>query len=243
VGFEGVELCSALIKYRKELRAITPTHQAAARQAVEQAASEAARSDSKGAAGPRGLVGISIHSSTDLAAEKNRRRADRRHARRSAAMSSLDHDPNAIDEERLHAQANSLRGLISVNGAPSVSALPPGTTRTLVKAKDGNPGYEEVLIPPMARVEVEQSDLRVISESFEPFAIPAFPKTKTLNRIQSKVYQAAYHHNNNLLICAPTGAVSHAHAGIHACNNACARMYLDGSQLIVLLLVFARSVW
>jgi hypothetical protein len=27
-----------------------------------------------------------------------------------------------------------------------------------------------------------------------------------LNRIQSEVFEAAYHSNNNLLICAPTGA-------------------------------------
>ena len=33
-----------------------------------------------------------------------------------------------------------------------------------------------------------------------------FGGTKHLNRIQSKVFHAAYHTNENLLICAPTGA-------------------------------------
>ena len=34
----------------------------------------------------------------------------------------------------------------------------------------------------------------------------AFRGTKTLNRIQSIVFEAAYTSNENLLICAPTGA-------------------------------------
>ena len=34
----------------------------------------------------------------------------------------------------------------------------------------------------------------------------AFQKTKTLNRIQSIVFETAYKSNENLLICAPTGA-------------------------------------
>lgn len=34
----------------------------------------------------------------------------------------------------------------------------------------------------------------------------AFHGTKTLNRIQSVVFEAAYNTNENLLICAPTGA-------------------------------------
>ena len=34
----------------------------------------------------------------------------------------------------------------------------------------------------------------------------AFKNTKALNRIQSVVFDAAYRTNENLLICAPTGA-------------------------------------
>lgn len=34
----------------------------------------------------------------------------------------------------------------------------------------------------------------------------AFKGCKTLNRIQTVVYPSAYHSNDNLLICAPTGA-------------------------------------
>lgn len=35
-----------------------------------------------------------------------------------------------------------------------------------------------------------------------------FSGYKTLNRMQSLVYPVAYHTNENMLICAPTGAVS-----------------------------------
>ena len=34
----------------------------------------------------------------------------------------------------------------------------------------------------------------------------AFPNTEKLNRIQSMVFDIAYHTNENMLVCAPTGA-------------------------------------
>ena len=38
------------------------------------------------------------------------------------------------------------------------------------------------------------------------WARPAFVGVKSLNRIQSRIYEAAYRGNENLLVCAPTGA-------------------------------------
>jgi replicative superfamily II helicase len=35
----------------------------------------------------------------------------------------------------------------------------------------------------------------------------AFDGIKTMNRIQSRIYETAYKSANNLLVCAPTGAV------------------------------------
>ena len=120
--------------------------------------------------------------------------------RRSAREPTGASSKTLIDEAKLDAQASSLKSWISANASQSVSQLPSGSTRVQHK------GYEEVFIPPMKKPEVDESKLRLISESFDSFAQQAFPKTKTLNRIQSKVYESAYHHNNNLLICAPTGA-------------------------------------
>ena len=120
--------------------------------------------------------------------------------RRSAREPTGASSKTLIDEAKLDAQASSLKSWISANASQSVSQLPSGSTRVQHK------GYEEVFIPPMKKPEVDESKLRLISESFDSFAQQAFPKTKTLNRIQSRVYESAYHHNNNLLICAPTGA-------------------------------------
>lgn len=205
IGFEGMELLAVLIKYRKELRAITATHQAQARQTSEQRAQSQAQETRRGADGSvvRGLVGISIHSAAELEAARNRKRADRRHARRSAR--DQPDERYVIDEAKLDAQASQLKGWISANASQSVSQLPAGATRTL-HSKEGKSFYEEVIIPPKPRPEIDESELLPIETSFEPFAQQAFPRTKTLNRMQSRVYQSAYHQNNNLLICAPTGA-------------------------------------
>jgi len=67
--------------------------------------------------------------------------------------------------------------------------------------------YESYFIPiPEKDPAIQDEKLRKISESFEPFAQLAFAGMETLNRIQSRVYETAYHTNNNMLICAPTGA-------------------------------------
>jgi hypothetical protein len=206
LGYDCMELMGQLLQCRKEIKQITSQHQALARQSkAERAQAEAeATHKKKDGSVVRGLVGISIQSSSDIAAFKNRKRADRRHARRSArdadAEASAAVSKTFIDEAKLDAQANALKSLVSANANQAVSQLPAGSTRVQHK------GYEEVVIPPAPRRAVVESELRLISESFEPFVQQAFPRTKTLNRIQSKVYEAAYKSNGNLLICAPTGA-------------------------------------
>ena len=46
----------------------------------------------------------------------------------------------------------------------------------------------------------------IICDFIFQIARVAFKNTKTLNRIQSIVFETAYKTNENLLICAPTGA-------------------------------------
>lgn len=80
-------------------------------------------------------------------------------------------------------------------------ALPPGTTRT------GYLEYEEVLIPPPNNETPAQEPPRVPITEFPDWARPAFaPGVTHLNRIQSIVFQTAFHTNENMLVCAPTGA-------------------------------------
>eukprot|EP00743_Colponemidia_sp_Colp-15_P003837 GILK01004141.1.p1 GENE.GILK01004141.1~~GILK01004141.1.p1 ORF type:complete len:2133 (-),score=509.56 GILK01004141.1:241-6198(-) len=77
--------------------------------------------------------------------------------------------------------------------------LPTGSFRAPKK------GYEEVHVPAMKAKEVQSGEL-VRIESMPNWIQPAFAKMTTLNRVQSRVYDAAFKSPENLLICAPTGA-------------------------------------
>jgi hypothetical protein len=81
--------------------------------------------------------------------------------------------------------------------------------------------YEEIAIPPSNSFDSFSDEMRVQAMNtkeyicFRPFiqvseldelGQVAFRNVKALNRIQSIVYEAAYQTNQNLLICAPTGA-------------------------------------
>lgn len=69
------------------------------------------------------------------------------------------------------------------------------------------PTHESVFVPcPEPPTLAANEVLLRIADNFEPFAQLAFAGMETLNRIQSRVYEAAYKTNHNMLICAPTGA-------------------------------------
>lgn len=74
--------------------------------------------------------------------------------------------------------------------------LPPGSSQTQ------HDGYEEVTIPPP---DVKKGE-GMVFEDFPEFIRPAFSKVKSLNLIQSTVFPVAYDSDENLLVCAPTGA-------------------------------------
>ena len=81
--------------------------------------------------------------------------------------------------------------------------LPAGTTRKIYKDKK----YEEVIIPAKRLNKKDlTANLISIKDSFDPYTQLAFNQIKYLNLIQSKCFDAAYKRNENLLICAPTGA-------------------------------------
>lgn len=62
-----------------------------------------------------------------------------------------------------------------------------------------------MFVPYAAPAKLQKWERLVPITEFEPFAQLAFQGYTSLNRIQSQVYEAAYHRNENLLICAPTG--------------------------------------
>ncbi|CAN0404832.1 unnamed protein product, partial [Ectocarpus sp. 8 AP-2014] len=66
-------------------------------------------------------------------------------------------------------------------------------------------GYEEVHVPAVKHIPVEGEKLIPI-EDLPKWAQPAFKGMEKLNRIQSKMQEAALLSPENLLLCAPTGA-------------------------------------
>uniref|UniRef100_A0A1J3K0M4 RNA helicase n=1 Tax=Noccaea caerulescens TaxID=107243 RepID=A0A1J3K0M4_NOCCA len=79
-------------------------------------------------------------------------------------------------------------------------ALPQGTVRKHLK------GYEEVYIPPTPTAQMKPGEKLIEIKELDDFAQAAFHGYKSLNRIQSRIFQTVYHTNENILVCAPTGA-------------------------------------
>ncbi|KAH7343854.1 Sec63 Brl domain-containing protein [Rhizoctonia solani] len=78
--------------------------------------------------------------------------------------------------------------------------LPLGTQRLT------NEQYQEVIIPPAKAVPPRINERRIPVGELDILARGCFPGYQSLNRIQSIVYPTAYSTNENMLICAPTGA-------------------------------------
>lgn len=78
--------------------------------------------------------------------------------------------------------------------------LPIGTQRKVYK------GYEEVKVPAVPTGPVPPGEKHVTMDELPAWAQLAFEGYTKLNRIQSKIFPVAFNSNENLLVCAPTGA-------------------------------------
>eukprot|EP00871_Galdieria_phlegrea_P002639 jgi/Galph1/3376/GphlegSOOS_G2035.1 len=78
--------------------------------------------------------------------------------------------------------------------------LPKGSIR--VQKKD----YEEIYVPPTKSKPVSENERLVAIEELPEWAHEAFKGMRTLNRIQSQLYQTAFEGDENILLCAPTGS-------------------------------------
>lgn len=79
--------------------------------------------------------------------------------------------------------------------------LPVGT----VRLEDDN-RYDEIVIPFPERNPAHSVNLVGIDSFQDPLCKVAFKGYKSLNRVQSLVYPIAFNTNENMLVCAPTGA-------------------------------------
>uniref|UniRef100_A0A8C9Z2Q8 Small nuclear ribonucleoprotein 200 (U5) n=1 Tax=Sander lucioperca TaxID=283035 RepID=A0A8C9Z2Q8_SANLU len=78
--------------------------------------------------------------------------------------------------------------------------LPDGSFRKQRK------GYEEVHVPALKPKPFADDEVLVPIEKLPKYAQAGFEGFKTLNRIQSKLYKTTLETDENLLVCAPTGA-------------------------------------
>ncbi|KAL2915246.1 Pre-mRNA-splicing helicase BRR2 [Polyrhizophydium stewartii] len=72
--------------------------------------------------------------------------------------------------------------------------------------KRAKKGYEEVHVPAPKPSAMGANEKLVAIEQLPAWAHPAFKNTRSLNRVQSKLYPAAFESDENFLLCAPTGA-------------------------------------
>ena len=174
-------------------------------------------------------TGVSVRTERAKAAAKARRKEAKRAARRGLAAGTaqvelLLAEPGGF--EMLLAAETSLAGAraaaVQATGAGSAmrddrlaigsvdtadwmrSALPKGTTRTVYAEK--SPKYEEVRVPAAPTASSLPDEEFVPISTLPRWAQLAFKGYESLNRIQSRIYPTGFGSNENLLVCAPTGA-------------------------------------
>lgn len=147
---------------------------------------------------------VTIQTESAKQIDKLRRKEEKRSRR--GTEQGVDHELCSTDFSSL-LQASEKKSpfddLIGTGQGPlslSVSALPQGTVRKY------NKGYEEVRIPPTPTSEMKPGEKLIEIRELDEFAQTAFQGYKSLNRIQSRIFHATYDTNENILVCAPTGA-------------------------------------
>ncbi|XP_035672627.1 U5 small nuclear ribonucleoprotein 200 kDa helicase-like [Branchiostoma floridae] len=138
----------------------------------------------------------------DLVQEERARRAAARQTRVEGELEAMQVDD--IPEAMRPSQVLDLEDLIFTQGSHLMAnkrcQLPDGSYRKQRK------GYEEVHVPALKPKPFASDESLVSIDRLPKYAQPAFEGFKSLNRIQSRLYKASLESDENLLLCAPTGA-------------------------------------
>ncbi|ETL25320.1 hypothetical protein L916_20813, partial [Phytophthora nicotianae] len=220
VGVEGMDLIAFAVQNQKELSNSNVTKQ---KLQDTQKMLEMAEKYESGGARP---TGFSIQTESEQQFLRQQRKAQRRANRQNEEEADVNwleaagYDPEVLrlqrefaeEERRLQSSSLVQREFGALQGGYDSTAaagqlasagaltLPSNTKRTHYK------GYEHVFIPAHARKALGKEEKLVSISSLEDFAQTAFHGITKLNRLQSKLFNAAYNSNQNLLVCAPTGA-------------------------------------
>ncbi|XP_021733961.1 DExH-box ATP-dependent RNA helicase DExH14-like isoform X1 [Chenopodium quinoa] len=147
---------------------------------------------------------VTVHTESEKQIDKLRRKEEKRH-KRGVGQGIEDDFSSTSFSSLLEAseRKNLFDDVIGKGPGPQslgVSALPQGTVRKHFK------GYEEVIIPPIPTAPMKPGERLIEIKELDEFAQAAFHGYKSLNRIQSRIFQTVYYTNENILVCAPTGA-------------------------------------
>ncbi|XP_065878645.1 DExH-box ATP-dependent RNA helicase DExH14 isoform X2 [Euphorbia lathyris] len=193
VGDSAFETVQDLLSHRKEL--VDAIHRGLSVLKSEKTASNSqSRMPSYG-------TQVTVQTESEKQIDKIRRKEEKRHRR--GTEHGVENDSSAASfSSLLHAseKKNVINDLIGSGAGPPVTALPQGTLRKHYK------GYEEVIIPPTPTAQMKPGEKLIEIAELDDFAQVAFHGYKSLNRIQSRIFQTVYYTNENILVCAPTGA-------------------------------------
>lgn len=143
---------------------------------------------------------VTVQTESEKQIDKLRRKEEKRNRR--GAEHGAEGDLSSVNFSSLLQASENKRPFDDMigSGQVAVSALPQGTVRKHYK------GYEEVIIPPIAAAQMKPGEKLIEIRELDDFAQAAFRGYKSLNRIQSRIFQTVYYTNENILVCAPTGA-------------------------------------
>ncbi|EFJ17505.1 hypothetical protein SELMODRAFT_178863 [Selaginella moellendorffii] len=195
MGDNGFEHIQVLLQCRKEL--VEAFHKGLSRLKLENP------SQSNQGRVPSYGTQVSVQTSLDRQIDKLRRKEEKRHGKRGEE-SELDWtggfsavvDASERPDEGIEGLVGKGDGFTGMTGA----SLPPGSVKKVFK------GYEEVQVPPTPTSSLKPGEFLVKISELDDISQAAFQGYQTLNRIQSRIFPTAYNSNENILVCAPTGA-------------------------------------
>uniref|UniRef100_A0A4W3HS74 Activating signal cointegrator 1 complex subunit 3 n=1 Tax=Callorhinchus milii TaxID=7868 RepID=A0A4W3HS74_CALMI len=221
LGPEGLELIEKLLQHRCKI--------------VEKMVLIITETSKKGFGGNAQPVygcQVTVHSEQEKQLLKQYRREEKRHARRerkeegefSGEAFQL-FDPKDLRLQREHALQNARTmpiltrewdqkrihypNVYDVYGEAVKSSAFIGGAKLLLPEgiqRENNKVYEQVVIPETEPMPIGITEKRIDIKNLDEIGQLVFKGMKCLNRIQSIVFETAYNTNENMLICAPTGA-------------------------------------
>ncbi|KAG6412853.1 hypothetical protein SASPL_125545 [Salvia splendens] len=146
---------------------------------------------------------VTVQTESEKQIDKLRRKEEKKNRR--GTDHGTEHDLSSFSFSSL-LQASEKKNILDDlvghgDGAQFVAtALPQGTVRKHYK------GYEEVIVPPTPTAPLKPGEKLIDIKELDDIAQAAFQGYKSLNQIQSRIFQTTYYSNTNILVCAPTGA-------------------------------------